>query len=354
MTSSPPATRRPRDRVFVRGLTAIGLVALALRVTFVVRERWNVPLRGDAWFYYWQARLLSTGHGFINPAFLERAGVARQSADHPPLFTLYLTALDLLGLRSPRAQLITQCLLGAATVVVIGIVGRRLAGARVGLVAAAIAATYPPLWVNDGMLLSESLFLLLVAVVLLATYTYYESGSSRSGAIAGALIGLTALVRAEALLMLPLILVPAAVRHTRGQSRRRRIGVPLALAGSVALVISPWVAFNLARFDRPMFLNADGITLSSGNCRTTYHGRFLGYYDLRCVPAKPVARDDLVHYLRTTDESIENAEQRTAAFRYVARAPAPGSRRRDRPGRSTVAAQPRRADPRARHPGRGT
>ena len=200
---------------------------------------------------------------------------------------------------------------------VLGIVGRRISGARVGLVAAAVAATYPPLWVNDGMLLSESLFLLLVSLVLLATYRYYEAGSFRAGAGAAVLIGLTALVRAEALLMLPLILIPAAVRRTRGQSRRRRIGVPLALAASVGIVISPWVAFNLSRFERPMFLNADGITLASGNCRTTYHGWFLGYYDLRCVPAKPVARRDLVHYLRTTDESVENAEQRTAAFRYV-------------------------------------
>ena len=104
MTSSDPAAGRFADRAFVPGLASIGVVALVLRVVFVVRERWNVPLRGDAWFYYWQARLLSTGHGFINPAFFQRTGVARQSADHPPLFTLYLTALDVMGLRSPRAR----------------------------------------------------------------------------------------------------------------------------------------------------------------------------------------------------------------------------------------------------------
>ena len=48
-------------------------------------------------------------------------------------------------------------LLGIATIAVIGLVGRRLAGPVVGLVAAGIAAVYPNLWINDSLVMSESL-----------------------------------------------------------------------------------------------------------------------------------------------------------------------------------------------------
>ena len=49
----------------------------------------------------------------------------------------------------------------------IGLVGLRLAGPRVGLVAAAIAAVYPNLWINDSLVMSETLALLLVSLALL-------------------------------------------------------------------------------------------------------------------------------------------------------------------------------------------
>ncbi len=305
------------ERRFAACLGAIGAGALVLRVVFVVHQRWNLPLVGDAWFYHWQADLLSRGHGFISSSSFYMVGITRESADHPPLFTLYLTALDLVGLRSPRGQLLTLSLMGTATVVILGLVGRRIGGARVGLITAVIAATYPPLWVNDGTLVSESMFLLVVSALLYTLYRYWESQSTRLALVVAGLIGVATLVRAEALLMLPLVLLPMVVRATRGASRARRFGVILAVGIVAVTVVSPWVLFNLARFQRPMLLSADGITLAEGNCDSTYHGVGLGYYDLNCIHGPSVVGPQLERYYATHDQSVENAQLRSQAFRYM-------------------------------------
>ena len=305
------------ERRFATCLAAIGVGALALRVVYVVHQRWNLPLVGDAWFYHWQADLLSRGHGFISSSSFYMAGITRESADHPPLFTLYLTALDLVGLRSPRGQLLTLSLMGTATVVILGLVGRRIGGARAGLITAAIAATYPPLWVNEGTLVSESMFLLVVSAVLYTIYRYWESQSTRLALVIAGLIGVATLVRAEALLILPFVLLPMVVRATKHKVLVQRFGVVFGLAMVTATVISPWVLFNLARFDRPMLLSADGITLAEGNCDSTYHGVALGYYDLNCIHGPSVAGPQLERYYAKHDQSVENAQQRSQAFRYM-------------------------------------
>ena len=68
-------------------------------------------------------------------------------------------------------------MLGVATVAVIGIAGRRLAGPLAGLVAAAIAAVYPNLWINDSLVMSESLALLIVAVALVVALDFDRAPS---------------------------------------------------------------------------------------------------------------------------------------------------------------------------------
>src|SRR3989442_3548929 len=128
-------------------------------------------------------------------------------------------------------------LFGLGTIVLIGLIARRLGGPRAGLIAAGIAAVYPVLVAADGAMMSETLYGLLIAAALLTALRLLdrEPGPPLAAAL-GALIGLATLTRAEALLLLPLLAWPVAAR---AQARR------LLLAGvtSVAclLWISPWV-----------------------------------------------------------------------------------------------------------------
>src|SRR5690606_26534286 len=104
----------------------------------------------------------------------------------------------------------------------------------------------------------------------------------------GAVIGLGALVRSEAILLGPIIAVPLV------WWRRSAIGAPgearraltqLGAAGAVAaVVVAPWVGYNLARFEEPVTLSAQfDQTLGTANCHEVYHDNWVGYWSLACI-----------------------------------------------------------------------
>src|SRR5262249_59089179 len=132
--------------------------------------------------------------------------VTLPSAIHPPVFSLYLGVVSRLGADSALAHRIAACLAGAAAVGVIGLVGRRLAGDRAGLIAAVIAALFPYLWINDAVVLSESVLALTTALMLLAAYEFWRRPTQWRGGAFGAAPPPVAPPRAEAA---PLVGVPA-------------------------------------------------------------------------------------------------------------------------------------------------
>ena len=58
-------------------------------------------------------------------------------------------------------QRIFLAFVGAATVMLVGLLGRRVASAPVGLIAAALAALYPMLFLTEATLMAESLYVAL-------------------------------------------------------------------------------------------------------------------------------------------------------------------------------------------------
>ncbi|MCB1015817.1 MAG: hypothetical protein KDB10_11960, partial [Acidimicrobiales bacterium] len=107
-----------------------------------------------------------------------------QAAHHPPLYSVYLAVPSVLGFTSPLAHRVFSCLAGAGMVALVGVVARRLAGGpgrgdRAGLLAAGLAALSPLLWVNEGMILSEPLYGVAIATVLLAAYRVYDDPTWR-------------------------------------------------------------------------------------------------------------------------------------------------------------------------------
>src|SRR3954451_1997389 len=91
-------------------------------------------------------------------------------------------------------------LLGGVTIVLIALIGRRVGGDRVGLVAALVAALYSLLVDADGAPVSESLYSFLISSCLLPALRLRTSRTVPLAPALGALIGLAALTRSEALL----------------------------------------------------------------------------------------------------------------------------------------------------------
>ena len=76
------------------------------------------------------------------------------------------------------------------------------------LASAFIAAVYPNFWFSDAIIMSETLVLLMAALTLLAAYRFWERPGSGRAVVLGVVCGLTALTRSEAVLLLPLLVLP--------------------------------------------------------------------------------------------------------------------------------------------------
>ena len=279
------------DRRFWRILMLIVLAALAVRVGYVLLAKRHEPALGDQIYYVAQANTLARGDGFTDP----RDG--SQTAEHPPLTALALTPTawvadqvspggdHLLALR------LTMTMFGAAVVLVIGLLGRSVAGARAGLLAAAIAAVYPNLWINDGLVMSEALATLSVALAILLTYRFIRTPRPSTAAWVGVAVGLAMLARAELGLLLPLMVLPVALL-LKALPFSRQVLLFLLTCGVALLVVSPWLVANLTRFDKPvLFSTNDGLTLCGANLHNTWYGEGTGVWALDC-DAFPTPKGD--------------------------------------------------------------
>jgi 4-amino-4-deoxy-L-arabinose transferase-like glycosyltransferase len=167
-------------------------------------------------------------------------------------------------------------LVGTTTVVLTGLVGRRVAGDAVGLVAAGIAAVHPMLFQPDAILMTESLTTaLVVACVLLALRARQQPGTV-AFVVLGLALGVTTLSRAEGLVLTPLLVVPVAFAN-RSLDLRRRVGLAVVALACAAAVVVPWTVYNQRRFHTfiPVSNNL-GTVLDGANCDLTYNGVFLG------------------------------------------------------------------------------
>ena len=194
----------------------------------------------------------------MRPAEFYRDGLSLPTAERAPLFTILVAGLYKLGLTGGDARLL-GLLTGGGTVAPLGLLGRRLAGARAGLLAAGVAAVYPTLIAADGAMMTESIYGALAAVSMLVAYRLLDAPASGGGR-AGRSLGVAALARAEALLLLPLLLVPLL---------RRPGGLKAAAVVCVAFVVvlTPWIVRNWSAFDRPVLIATEGgETLAGANC----------------------------------------------------------------------------------------
>jgi len=304
--ASDDARRRVRPRWFVIGLAVVVLGGWAIRLFYVWHWRQYTDFGGDPLYYHLGAKLLASGHGFINPyAYARHLNV--QAADHPPLYLLYLSVFSFLGMGTVTWHLLASTLLGAASILVAGLAGREIVGPRAGLIAAVLVAIYPNTWRYDGMMLSETLVILMVLLSVWTAYRFWHDPSTWRLVAVAVVVGLGTLARSELVLMAPFLVAPLALltpgragRYPvsprtsggggddrapgRGRASWRRRFALLGLGAlAFSAVVGPWVVFNLIRFDHPVVLSENlGGTLATSNCDEVYYGDQVGYWNYFC------------------------------------------------------------------------
>jgi hypothetical protein len=304
LSASPRAI--PWSRGFLVGLALIGLVALGVRVAYIVIAKSNGDacgqvVCGDAYYYGLQAEVLANGDGFDRPFS------GGEAADHPPLTAIVATPAALLPGDNVMAQRLTMALVGTGAVLMIGLLGREVMSERAGLIAAGIAALYPNLWMNDGVVMSEALTALGMATCLWLTYRLIRGPTVWAALWLGAAIGLTVLARAELAMYLPLVVLPVLLWRVDLELRVKVIR--LAVVGAAALMMmAPWTIYNAIRFERPVLVSTnDGLTLIGANCDSVYFGPITGLWNGFCADDVPAEGD----------QSEVSAAYRSAAIEYV-------------------------------------
>jgi hypothetical protein len=274
--------RRLKDFRVQLGL--IALSGLLIRVFTVLNWSRQFDPQGDQNFYWRQAQDLAQGFGFV---YRNNFGERIPTAAHPPLYSAYLGVVGLLGFSedSHVPYRLASTLLGFVAVIIIGLTARRIAGNRAGLIAAALAAVYPNLWLNDAMMISESMFSLTVALVLLAAYRCRDRLSTLNVVMLGVATALAALTRAEAAVLIVILVVPVILLTGRGRPNGARVpdGDPPVAWGTLArksglallaaaVVVGPWVVRNYFTFSsHPVTLsNGSGFVVEISNCDQTY------------------------------------------------------------------------------------
>ena len=286
-------------------MVAAVVVGALWRLGVLVIDKWNQPLLlNDSIYYTAQAKQLAQGVWF-REVFVDQPG-----AEHGPLTSVLMAPVSWVSYPEPWQRLVTV-VCGVATIVVLAAVALRVGGQRAAIAAAWIASLYPNLWMNDGLIMAESVSTLCVSAMVLAGLRWRERPSIRRACVLGVVLGLATLARSELALALPLVGVWCLWCVWPERRERHAWQGPLLVMVVAGVTLAPWVTFNLLRFERPVLLTTnDGTTLRGTYCDAAFHGPDLGNWSLLCV-ADPegVQPDD--------DPSVRSAVLRSQALAYA-------------------------------------
>jgi hypothetical protein len=166
-----------------------------------------------------------------------------------PLFyagVYYLTG----GVNEERGR-VAVALLGAAMVLLVFLLGRRLGGPVVGILAALLAAVYPAFVDWSEQILNDPIAAFtLTAAVLGFLWSSDPGRPAWAWVLPGAMLGATALARPEYVPVASLFALIALGRVARRRGYRVGLASAALLLASFAAVLAPWTIRNYLVLDR--------------------------------------------------------------------------------------------------------
>jgi hypothetical protein len=250
-----------------RWALTIALVAFLLRAGVLVSvATYDFPSNWEYGYEYGAtARWVALGNGFSSPNY----DAPRPSALTAPAYVyLIAAAFRIFGVYSVGAAIaleLLQSLFAAATCLAIYRLGAALYSPRVGLLAAAGLAVYPPsIFFSVNRIGPVHLVPLLIALVLFDLLRLAESGETRHLVRCGLLMGVTALVEPAVLPFYAAACAWLLIYSLRGFVPAVRHCAWLACL--TLLCIVPWTIRNYVTFERFVLIKSPaGMNLLYGN-----------------------------------------------------------------------------------------
>jgi hypothetical protein len=180
---------------------------------------------------------------------------------HPPGYSILIAVVFSLFGESDSALQIIQILADAAAAVLVFLIALALFNRRVATIAALLVAIAPQFTYNSVLLLPDSLTVLPILLALYFLIQAIRRPRLVTFIIAGALVGLSCWLRANALLLAPFMAAIIPILLERG----KRLRCALALVGGAILIIAPLTIRNYIVYDYfiPVSLGA-GQTMLEG------------------------------------------------------------------------------------------
>jgi 4-amino-4-deoxy-L-arabinose transferase-like glycosyltransferase len=319
VAATTPRAWAARHGVLI-ALAIIVVIGLALRVDSAL-EPLDVRPGTDSAVYASVAEQLYEHQRFALPG----ASSPYDWSPGAPLF--YASIYYATGGVHPGAVRLAVALLGAFTIVLVFLLGRRLAGPIAGLVGAALFAIYPVTIFFTGKLMSEPLATLTLTGAVLSFFWAGDRGRHWAAwAVPGVLLGLTAFARPEYLAFVAVFAPLALIRGWRNDGWKRGLVAGGVLALAFALPIVPWtlhVSNNVGRF----------VPISTGGGKALFIGTYLPgnglhldvkrellrqYEGRRDIPASELSRISMTPLLNRVASKYPDLE-RDAALQKIGR-----------------------------------
>lgn len=241
----PSRAGADRQRWFPSGSAPFVVVAVGVAVRLVwatVGARRPVML-ADPGIYYRAALRIAHGDGYVSIN-------GHPTAYYPPGYPWFLGSLQWLlegiglGSHTIGAVAVAQAVLSGIAIAAVMVVGQRLGGRRMAVIAGLMLAFWPNLVVHASLMLSETLFVTLVSVSVAAIVAMVDARGALvpwRAVVAGVSLGAATLVRPQVLLVGASAVLAWVVSRIGVRDVLRRTAV---LVVGVVVVVAPWTVRN--------------------------------------------------------------------------------------------------------------
>lgn len=284
------------------------LVGTAAAFGFAVRllAAATIPIRelgGDSYAY------------IVSGARFTREGFSGLNGRFPPLNQLYQALIDwvfvgedaqFMGLESSRVHSLAGSLWAVPAVIGLALLGRRLGGNRLGVLAGVMVAASPVLIDYSARVVGETIVVAVMPWMLLVAFSLLDRPHVSKALGLGVLLAALALLRAEMIAVVPGL---AAVmlwtwRSALGQRRIIMVSLAVALPVGATALWSSYSSNNLIGDDATQIAGASSLetTMLAGNCREIMAtGPQMGWKSYRCTGIGSPG-DPLVRRFNSTDD----------------------------------------------------
>ncbi|MFH1888997.1 MAG: glycosyltransferase family 39 protein [Candidatus Omnitrophota bacterium] len=259
---------------------AVFIIAFLARIAAlaVLPER---GITGDSQSYDDLAVRIAQGHGYTSSLAPDLPATRRL-----PGYPVFLAVIYFIFGHSLAAVKILQFILDSSTCVLLYKTAELLFGKRIALWAALLAALYPPYILFANFILSEALYLFLVALSGYLMVKGFKGEGKRDLILSGFFMGISNLVRST-LMLFPAALFVALI--TFAKRSRKRLAVSFAIFIScMVLAMSPWIIRNYLCFHKIM-LSHQGLGWALWVGSTDFKDQFYPHWDQE--PVKSMIKD---------------------------------------------------------------